>query len=63
MKILTHHNKAVRDVEWSQDGKTLLSCSYDRSAAVIDVEKGSITFSAFYTCLRGVGGGVGITTR
>ena len=40
MKILSHHSKAVRDVEWSQDGRSLLSCSYDKTAAVTDVEKG-----------------------
>ena len=42
MKILSNHTKAVRDVEWNQDGKKLLSCSYDKTAAVIDVEKGIV---------------------
>ena len=30
----------MRDVDWNQDGKRLLSCSYDKSSAILDVEKG-----------------------
>ncbi|XP_076464034.1 WD repeat-containing protein 25-like [Babylonia areolata] len=40
VRTLTTHTKAVRDVQWSTDGRCVLSCSYDRSAAVTDVETG-----------------------
>lgn len=43
VKILPNHTKAVRNVEWSDDGRKLLSCSYDKTASVIDVEKGILS--------------------
>ena len=41
LSVIKVHDKAVRDIDWNQDGKKLLSCSYDRTAKVIDVEKGN----------------------
>lgn len=41
VQVLKIHSKAVRDVNWNQDGKQLLSCSYDMSAVVADVETGA----------------------
>ncbi|XP_022992622.1 WD repeat-containing protein 25 [Cucurbita maxima] len=35
------HNAAVKDVEWSQQGLSILSCGYDCSSRLIDVEKGT----------------------
>ena len=37
------HMKAVRDVEFSIDGKTLLSCSKDKSILITDVETEKLT--------------------
>lgn len=37
---LTNHNKAVRDAAWSHCGRQILSCSYDRTACLTDVETG-----------------------
>ena len=40
IKSYDHHKKAVTDVTWSGTGKKILSCSYDKTAVVIDVESG-----------------------
>lgn len=40
VRILTVHRKAVRDAQWSGDGRSILSCSYDRTAAITDVQTG-----------------------
>ena len=37
---LCKHKKAVRDICWSVDGKQVLSCSYDKTARITDVETG-----------------------
>ncbi|KAM0938740.1 putative transcription factor WD40-like family [Dioscorea sansibarensis] len=37
---LEHHNAAVKDVRWSPQGLSLLSCGYDCSTRLVDVEKG-----------------------
>ncbi|KAK9025810.1 hypothetical protein V6N11_038665 [Hibiscus sabdariffa] len=37
---LSFHNAAVKDVKWSQQGLFVLSCGYDCSSRLIDVEKG-----------------------
>ncbi|XP_021593245.1 WD repeat-containing protein 25 [Manihot esculenta] len=34
------HNAAVKDVKWSRHGLSVLSCGYDCSSRLIDVEKG-----------------------
>lgn len=56
VQVLKSHDKAVKDIDWSHDGKQLLSSSYDKSAAVSDVETGihlckKITFN-FWTELK-----------
>ncbi|KAK7504306.1 hypothetical protein BaRGS_00004610 [Batillaria attramentaria] len=40
VRTLSLHKKAVRDAEWSADGRSILSCSYDRTSAISDVETG-----------------------
>ncbi|XP_062621880.1 WD repeat-containing protein 25-like [Saccostrea cucullata] len=42
VKVLSFHKKAVKDAVWSLDGRHTLSCSYDKTAKWIDVEKGSV---------------------
>ncbi|XP_059661619.1 uncharacterized protein LOC132307774 [Cornus florida] len=39
-RVLNYHTAAVKDVKWSQQGLYLLSCGYDCSSRLIDVEKG-----------------------
>jgi len=38
--VLNFHNAAVKDVKWSQQGHFLLSCGYDCTSRLVDVEKG-----------------------
>ena len=40
VRTLTTHSKAVRDAQWSGDGRRILSCSYDRTASITDVHTG-----------------------
>lgn len=40
VKTLSVHKRAVKDAVWSKDGKHVLSCSYDKTAKWIDVDKG-----------------------
>ncbi|XP_042394651.1 WD repeat-containing protein 25-like isoform X3 [Zingiber officinale] len=40
---LRYHNAAVKDVRWSSDGLSLLSCGYDCSSRLVDIEKGTET--------------------
>ncbi|XP_061173839.1 WD repeat-containing protein 25-like [Saccostrea echinata] len=42
VKLLNIHKKAVKDAVWSLDGRHILSCSYDKTAKWIDLEKGSV---------------------
>ncbi|CAO2833448.1 unnamed protein product [Amaranthus hypochondriacus] len=39
-RVFTHHSSAVKDVKWSPRGQFLLSCGYDCSSKLIDIEKG-----------------------
>ncbi|KAK3040274.1 hypothetical protein RJ639_028189 [Escallonia herrerae] len=39
-RVLNHHNAAVKDVKWSEQGLSVLSCGYDCSSRLVDVEKG-----------------------
>ncbi|XVF04036.1 hypothetical protein REPUB_Repub05bG0046100 [Reevesia pubescens] len=39
-RVFSFHNAAVKDVKWSQQGLFVLSCGYDCSSRLIDVEKG-----------------------
>lgn len=39
-RVFNFHNGAVKDVKWSDQGLTILSCGYDCSSKLIDVEKG-----------------------
>ncbi|XP_046564899.1 WD repeat-containing protein 25-like [Haliotis rubra] len=54
VRNLMHHGKAVKDAEWSHDGRSILSCSYDRSAVVTDVETGKqvckLEHAGYVTC-------------
>ncbi|KAK7312930.1 hypothetical protein VNO77_37189 [Canavalia gladiata] len=38
--VLNFHNAAVKDVKWSQHGHFLLSCGYDCTSRLVNVEKG-----------------------
>lgn len=40
VQSLCVHKRAVKDAVWSQDGRHVLSCSYDKTARWIDVDKG-----------------------
>uniref|UniRef100_A0A1D1XUK8 WD repeat-containing protein 25 n=1 Tax=Anthurium amnicola TaxID=1678845 RepID=A0A1D1XUK8_9ARAE len=40
-RVFTHHNAAVKDVRWSPQGLSLLSCGYDCCSRLVDVEKGT----------------------
>ncbi|KAK9269086.1 hypothetical protein L1049_000854 [Liquidambar formosana] len=39
-RVFSHHSAAVKDVKWSQQGLFVLSCGYDCSSRLVDVEKG-----------------------
>ena len=39
-RVLNIHTAAVKDIKWSDQGLSLLSCGYDCSSRLIDVEKG-----------------------
>lgn len=39
-RVLNYHNAAVKDVKWSPQGLFVLSCGYDCSSRLIDVESG-----------------------
>lgn len=39
-RVFSFHNSAVKDVKWSKQGLFVLSCGYDCSSRLIDVEKG-----------------------
>lgn len=42
-RVFRYHNAAVKDVRWSPQGLSLLSCGYDCSSRLVDVEKGTET--------------------
>lgn len=42
-RILNYHNAAVKDVKWSKQGLSILSCGYDSTSRLIDVERSSET--------------------
>ena len=44
VQVLSAHTKAVRDVDWNKDGKQLLSCGYDKTARIWDIETGKTEF-------------------
>ncbi|GMH05681.1 hypothetical protein Nepgr_007521 [Nepenthes gracilis] len=39
-RVLSYHNAAVKDVRWSQKGQFVLSCGFDCSSRLVDIEKG-----------------------
>ncbi|XP_040987107.1 WD repeat-containing protein 25 [Juglans microcarpa x Juglans regia] len=39
-RVLSFHNAAVKDVKWSLQGCSVLSCGYDGSSRLTDIEKG-----------------------
>ncbi|CAN8301907.1 unnamed protein product [Cochlearia groenlandica] len=40
VRSFLHHNAPVKDVKWSKKGPSLLSCGYDCTSRLFDVEKG-----------------------
>ena len=57
---LTHHTAAVKDAKWNLDGSQVLSCGYDKTARLVNLETGdnrnSYTFppSQSWTLILGV---------
>ncbi|KAK9047807.1 hypothetical protein SSX86_033231 [Deinandra increscens subsp. villosa] len=39
-RVFNIHTAAVKDIQWSNQGLSLLSCGYDCSSRLVDVEKG-----------------------
>lgn len=39
-RIFRYHNASIKDVRWSPEGFSLLSCGYDCASRLVDVEKG-----------------------
>ncbi|XP_059443212.1 uncharacterized protein LOC132175328 isoform X1 [Corylus avellana] len=39
-RVLSFHNAAVKDVKWLPQGSSVLSCGYDCSSRLVDIEKG-----------------------
>lgn len=39
-RAFLHHNAPVKDVKWSKQGLSLLSCGYDCTARLFDVDRG-----------------------
>lgn len=56
VQAFTFHEKAVKDVTWAPSGKEILSCSYDKTARLADVNTGKEIFkcehSDFVTCIQ-----------
>lgn len=40
VKTLSFHQKSVKDADWSLSGRQIISCGFDRTARVSDVEQG-----------------------
>ncbi|XP_010448247.1 PREDICTED: WD repeat-containing protein 25 [Camelina sativa] len=40
VRAFLHHNAPVKDVKWSKQGLSLLSCGYDCTSRLFDVERG-----------------------
>ncbi|KAH9323665.1 hypothetical protein KI387_018304, partial [Taxus chinensis] len=40
-RVLKHHNAAIKDLQWSKQGLHLLTCGYDQTCRLTDVETGS----------------------
>ncbi|KAL3874202.1 hypothetical protein ACJMK2_037248 [Sinanodonta woodiana] len=53
---LRGHTKAVKDAEWSHCGRKILSCGYDKTALLTDVETGTILVKmhheSYATCCK-----------
>ncbi|OQS07348.1 hypothetical protein THRCLA_20174 [Thraustotheca clavata] len=39
MRTLEHHTDAIKDIQWSVDGRNLFSCSFDQTIACVDAER------------------------
>jgi len=40
-RTLTCHSAALKDVQWSSDGTSVLSCGFDQTIQLSDIESGS----------------------
>lgn len=42
-RVLNFHNAAVKDVKWSEQSLSVLSCGYDCTSRLVDIERGTET--------------------
>ena len=56
IRTISHHDKAVKDAIWSESGKEILSCSYDRTVRLSDGVSGREIFECshkdYVTCVK-----------
>lgn len=41
-RVMNYHKAAIKDVKWCPQGLSLLSCSYDCTVRLVDVNKGTV---------------------
>lgn len=46
-RCLSCHTHALKDIQWSLDGASVLSCGFDQTARLSDVETGAQTQVSF----------------
>lgn len=51
-RCLSCHTHALKDIQWSLDGNSVLSCGFDQTARLSDVETGAQTQVSF--CIVGI---------
>lgn len=56
VRTISCHWKAVKDGDWSATGRQIVTCGFDRTARVSDIEKGTelckCKFDDFVTCVK-----------
>ena len=40
VRTFCHHTSAIKDAQWSSDGACILTCGFDQTSRLIDVESG-----------------------
>jgi WD40 repeat protein len=41
VRTFSHHTSAIKDAQWSPDGTCVLTCGFDQTSRLVDVESGS----------------------